>query len=282
MKIAVVGGGGVGGYLAAKLHDAGFETTLISHSASSPLTIAEPSRTWQSDVPILPAPPEGKSYDVVIFATKYPQLASRARQMLAHIHDGTIVVPLLNGILPAEDLKKLYGPALVPGAVYIISHRTEDGAIRVQGKGAMVVMQEGAQKLAEALERSGVKVKLGGPEKIWQKYLFIAPTAALTAAYDKTFGEIAKEHLGEFEQLLDEVARAAKDAGVELGTEDRMRAKDLLLRSPAGAKSSLQLDIERCEEGELESIVGFMARRSEPFRRYSDLIRRRLDRCRKA
>ena len=269
MKIAVVGGGGVGGYVAAKLSRQ-CPLDLISASLSR-LRVKEQGQIIIYDLPIYPTPPKGAIYDVVIFATKSFVLEEAAKKMLSHVNDKTIILPLLNGIEPYERLREIFSSSkVIKGAIYIISNRFGD-IIELKGKGAMVVMEDcgpKCQELAKCFENSGIKTKLPKDidRAIWQKYLFIAATAALTTLYDATFGQISNEHIEEFEALLDEIIEVAKSQGVHLKEEDKTRAIGLLKKSPADAKTSMQLDFEKGDRSELENLIGYLANKSALFR----------------
>ena len=260
MKIAVVGGGGVGGYLAAKLSQV-CDVDLIS-SSTKELILIENGQPQKVELPIYSTPPRGTIYDGVIFAVKSFVLEEAAKKMLPHIDEHTLILPLLNGIEPYHQLKKLLPKGkLLKGAIYIISNKTPRG-IEVKGKGAMVVSEP--SELAECLERAGIKVKTPKDidKAIWQKYLFIAATAALTTLYDADFGTISSEHLNEFRELLEEIVHIAQLKGIELTQEDIQRAMELLQKSPPHSKTSMQLDFEKGNCGELENLIGFLAKNS--------------------
>ena len=271
MKIAVVGGGGVGGYLTAKLAQV-CNTDLIS-SSTKELILIEHGQPKKVELPIYSSPPKGTIYDGVIFAVKSFVLEDAAQKMLPHIDEHTLILPLLNGIEPYHQLKKLLPKGkLLKGAIYIISNKTPQG-IDVKGKGAMVVTEPSL--LAECLKKAGIKVKT--PEDIdkaiWQKYLFIAATAALTALYDADFGTIASKHLGEFKELLEEIARIAKEQGVDITQEDIQRAVELLQKSPPHSKTSMQLDFEKGGPTELDNLIGYLAAQNKKFATiYDDLL----------
>lgn len=271
MKIAVLGGGGVGGYLAAKLAQV-CNTDLIS-SSTKELILIEHGQPKKVELPIYSSPPKGTIYDGVIFAVKSFVLEDAAQKMLPHIDEHTLILPLLNGIEPYHQLKKLLPKGkLLKGAIYIISNKTPQG-IDVKGKGAMVVTEPSL--LVECLKKAGIKVKT--PEDIdkaiWQKYLFIAATAALTALYDADFGTIASKHLGEFKELLEEIARIAKEQGVDITQEDIQRAVELLQKSPPHSKTSMQLDFEKGGPTELDNLIGYLAAQNKKFATiYDDLL----------
>ena len=262
-KILVVGGGGVGGYVAAKLSQ-NYDVTLYSKSMQS-LYVVENGTQKKYNVRIINEPPKER-FDIIIFAVKSHVLQAYAKELQVCAEEHTLIYPLLNGIEPYEKLKKLFSNSKVlKGAIYIISNKIAPNTIELKGKGAMIVTDN--EKIREIFEKSGIKVKYTQEidKEIWKKYLFIAATAALTSLYGKTFGAVAKEHLGEFEDLLEEIIRIAKSEGVQLSEEEKHKAIELLKKSPPNAKTSLQLDLEQGNLGEIDNILGYLAKKSPKF-----------------
>ncbi|MRJ02007.1 MAG: 2-dehydropantoate 2-reductase [Epsilonproteobacteria bacterium] len=274
MKILVVGGGGVGGYIAAKLSRC-FHVDLLSQSLNRVILVEEgEEREYQ--IPIYRDPPQ-KRYDLIIFAVKSPQLKEYATKIAPIIQEKTLILPLLNGIQPYEELRKLLPKGrVVKGAIYVISNRGEGDRISVKGRGALVITE--SEEIANLFQECGLKGK--APDNIdraiWQKYLFIAATAGLTSLYNIPFGEVASHHLQEFEELLDEIISIAGRKGIELGEEEKRRAIELLKKSPPESKTSLQLDLEKGKEGELENLIGYLARESLPFREIYEKLKEDL------
>jgi len=274
MKIAVVGGGGVGGYMAAKL-SLHFPTTLISRSLYE-LCLIENDHISFYHPTISPKPRE--TYDLIIFATKSFVLEDRAKEMLPYTHKKSLILPLLNGIEPYYTLKKYFANVL-KGAIYILAHKTAQDCIQIDGKGALVAVERN-ETIAKVFDTCQIPYKM--PENIdkaiWQKYLFIAATAALTTLHSATFGEIVKDHLQEFISLLEEIAKVAQKYGVKLSQEDLQKAIKILQKSPFTAKSSMQRDFEKGNCGELDNLIGFLAKDSQKI---NSLYQKLLSQCRK-
>ena len=266
-KIAVLGGGGVGAYVAAKLGQ-NFDTILLSDSLKN-VTLIENNQPYTYNIPIHSTPQE--HFDILIVALKSNVLSQRLQKIKESITPKTTIVPLLNGIAPYEQIKRDFPQnPVAKAAIYIISNKRDDGLIEVKGKGAMIVLEdinEDTRFLAEALNKSGIKVQIPSniDKAIWQKYLFIAATAALTTKYNATFGQITSNHLDEFTALLDEIIHIANKKGVVLTSEEKEKAIKLLQKSPPNAKTSLQLDFEQKRIGELDNIVGYLAKESKTF-----------------
>jgi len=93
MRIAVVGGGGVGGYMAAKLSEH-FNVDLLSKSLHH-LELIE-NKEMRTYHPRILSEPEG-IYDLVIFATKSTALETRVKELQGHVDAKSIILPLLDG-----------------------------------------------------------------------------------------------------------------------------------------------------------------------------------------
>ena len=267
MKIAIIGGGGVGGYLAAMLSKVS-EVDLISKSLKK-LFIKHNGKIEEYFPNILKTPPKNKIYDVVIFTVKSYVLDDYINLIKENIDKNTIILPLLNGIEPYKKLKTAFPDSkVIKGAIYIVSNKISEDTVELKGKGALIVFEEideKTKKLKEIFEKAGIKVKITKniDKAIWQKYLFIAATAALTSYYKKNFGQIAKEHLNEYEKLLDEILKIAKKEGVHLTEEDKIKSIDLLKKSPPNSKTSMQLDFEKNRPNEMENILGYLVKLAE-------------------
>ncbi len=272
-SIAVVGGGGVGGYVAAKLSEA-YEVDLITDSLTKLFLIEQGEK--KEYFPTITKTPR-KRYDVIIFATKSYVLEEKAKKLLPYVDERSVILPLLNGILPYEQLCTIFAQAQVKkGAIYIIANRTAPNTIEVKGKGALIVAEEDPL-LREIFDTAGLKYKMPADidKAIWQKYLFIAATAALTTLYEADFGTVAKEHKEEFRDLLEEIVRIAQNEGVALGEEDVARAMELLEKSPPHSKTSMQLDFEGGGPTELDNLIGYLALKSAKFEEiYKELLQR--------
>ncbi len=271
-KIAIVSIGGVGGFLAAKLSEV-LKVDLITSNPKNfedgIVLIKKDRQKVYKNFNIYSTPPKDKIYDAIIFTTKSYALKDAAKKMLQNVSKETIILPLLNGIEPYEILKDIFKNSLVAkGAIYIISNKIDKNKIQLKGKGAYIVFgKEDIEPLTwlnDIFQKAGIKTKLTKDidKEIWKKYLFIASTAALTTYYKKSFGEIAKEHLSEFKELLDEIIKIANQKGVNLNEEDKKRAIEILLKSPPSSKTSMQLDFENKNQSEIENILGYLAKES--------------------
>ncbi|WP_187647169.1 ketopantoate reductase family protein [Nitrosophilus labii] len=271
MKIAIVGVGGVGGYIGAKLS----KVTKVDLITQNPqnlkdgiVLIEDGKKSFYKNFSTYQTPPKDIVYDCVIFAVKSYVLKEAVKNIENNVSKHTIILPLLNGIEPYEILKNSFKDSNVAkGAIYIISNKTGKNEITLKGKGAYIVFGKDYEVnsllwLKDLFEKSDIKTKLTKQidKEIWKKYLFIAATSALTSYYKATFGEIGKNHLKEYETLLDEIIQIANEKGVSLEQDDKKRAIELLLKSPPNSKTSMQLDFENKTKTEIDNILGYLVK----------------------
>jgi 2-dehydropantoate 2-reductase len=123
MRIAMMGSGGIGGYLGARLAQAGEDVTFIargSHlAAMQKQGLCMESPLGEIKLPHVSAtdtPSEVGFVDVVIFAVKLYDSESAAAAIIPLVGPNTRVVTLQNGIDSADMLAKYVPrPQIVPG-----------------------------------------------------------------------------------------------------------------------------------------------------------------------
>ena len=104
MRIAVVGAGAIGGWVAAKLAIAGEEVRVLARGDTLQLVRAEGIRLEEqgeefvANVEAATDCGELGAQDLVIIAVKAPALPALASELKPLIGPGTMIVPLLNGV----------------------------------------------------------------------------------------------------------------------------------------------------------------------------------------
>lgn len=125
-RILVFGCGGIGGNVAARLHEDGHAVVVVTHNEAITAAvaqrglIAETTRgTLTARVDVVTAP-EGAAkrgrFDVAFLAVPPNRVAAAAEAAVALLDDDGLLVPLANG-LPEEPLAARYGDARVVGGV---------------------------------------------------------------------------------------------------------------------------------------------------------------------
>jgi len=264
MRILIVGAGGVGGYLAGKLIECNKDVSLML----TPKTyeIVEKNGLKIIDVDkefvVFPNLEINGIYDVVFITTKYYNLNEVIELIKPYINEKSIIVPILNGIAHINKLQKL-NAILLKACIYILSNKKSPGVIYKKTPLFFLCIEDN-EKIRKIFERCELKIKFSKniDEDMWKKYLFIATFATLQSYYMKPTGWIMEEKRDEVEKFLDEVIRIAKDYGINLETEKEIVIKQAL-NIPYESKMSMQIDFEEGHKTELDTLTGFLAKKSE-------------------
>jgi 2-dehydropantoate 2-reductase len=98
---------------------------------------------------------------------------------------------------------------------------------------------------------------------IWEKFIFLAPIAALTAAARLPIGSAwAQPAFREtYDRAMAEVEALARHAGIPVAADVRAQKLRYLDASPPTMRSSMMVDITSGRPLELEALVGAVVRR---------------------
>ena len=272
MRIAVVGAGGVGGYLAGKLVQKGLvDLHLVARGShlkaieKSGLQIRDAEETFTVR-PDTTLPKEGTPLDAVFLTVKSYDFEAACAQIAPRVGNETLVIPLANGVDHKAKIETLLGKGIVcEGCVYIISHIEAPGVIRKKSPLFYMVFGDTTitpkmEALAAVLNESGLKTKLTADARTecWKKYLFIATFATLTAYYGESMDAVFAKHRDEVDAVLAEIRTVANALGVPIGEKEIEKVIKQAQNLPEGAKTSMQLDFEAGKKTELESLTGYV------------------------
>jgi 2-dehydropantoate 2-reductase len=279
MRIAVMGSGGVGGYLGGRLAAAGQDVTFIArgpHLAAirdNGLAV----HSARGDVVVRPAqatddPAAVGPVDAVIFAVKLYDTEVAAAAARPLIGPQTGVVTFQNGVDAPEILVRALGAGHVVGGVArIAAVVSEPGVIRHTGTMAEFVLGEldgtsskRVAALADALEAAGVDHEVSADiwRDIWVKMAFLATFAGLTSLMRLPIGPIREdpETRAMLCAGLEEAFAVARGKGIALPADFVERALQQCDRLPFEMKSSMLQDLERGHRLELPWLSGAITR----------------------
>ncbi len=274
MRVAVVGLGGVGGYIVASFAKAGIDVIGFARGEhlkaiqTQGIKIVEDENCWDVDLDAralddLDGYFEG-SFDAVLFCVKSYDLEDSYEHIKSHIDENTLLISFSNGVSNGEVLRGLSNSAVLDGCVYILSHIESPGVIRKKGKVFAAVFGgevNATQTLASLFEKAELRFKIPDDIEtaIWKKYIFIASFATLTSYYDKSIGYIYENKRDEARELLQEISNVAKDKGIDI--EDEIdKALDTASKVPYDSFTSMYLDFKNKKRVELESLSGFISK----------------------
>ena len=269
MRVAVVGLGGVGGYLAAKFAQAGVDVVGFARGEhlreiqKNGLTIKEDEKEFNVALSAKELREAEGSFDIVLFCVKSYDIVQSYKLIAPCIDKKTVIISFSNGVDNGDKLRAISHARVLDGVIYILSHIEKAGVIRKKGKVFAAVFggdKEATQELATLFEKAELRYKT--PENIqtaiWKKYIFIAAFATLTSYYDKPIATIYKEHYDEAKRVLQEIAAVAKNKGINIDDEVQ-KALDTASKLPADASTSMHLDFQNKKVTELESLSGYIA-----------------------
>ncbi len=284
-KIAVLGAGGVGGYLAGMLGKT-FPHLSLGVRGARMESIRTHGLLLHSDYhgeirvrPETAAPiSELGPQDMIFVCVKNYSLEEVCREMAGAVREDTIVVPVMNGVDCGDRVRACLGKGIVVDAlIYIVAFAGADYSITQQGQFAnlRVGTRNGDETVRRAVEEVSAVLTAAGidhsvPEnielEIWRKYILNCAYNVETAFYDCTIGPLRSDpqRAKEYEALVDEAWRVARAKGVPVLPEHRTEMIDRFYheyRDDAG--SSLQRDMHAGRPAEVETFSGYIVREAE-------------------
>lgn len=277
LKIAIVGAGGVGGYLAAKLSQNNYDVTLICKDKhyeaikQNGLKVLEYKDEDFVVYPRVEKTVDDDIFDVVFLAVKSYDLQSACKTIEYCIDENTIVIPLSNGVEHQTTIGSYLNNGIIcEGAIYIISHLERYGVINRESYTFYLLFgskQENINlKILEQIFNS-CDLKTTNSHNIqydcWKKYLFICAMGSLTSYFKEPMGYIVKEQLELFIDILIEIKRVADEKGINISNNDIQNAVKQATHVPYDSKTSMQLDFEKGSQTEVESLTGYIVKEAE-------------------
>lgn len=284
-KIAIIGAGGVGGYLAARICAAYPDASVVARKARGE-SIREHGLVLHSGyhgelavrpVSVVSNVSELPPQDVIFVCVKGYSLDEVCSQMSGAVTKDTVIVPVMNGVNPGEYIRNRLGRGtVVDSVIYIVAFANPDYSITQQGKFASMrigmrrdVNPEAVNRVYEILSKSGVSVKKADDIEaaIWKKYILNCAYNVMTAAYNRTIGELRDDPAtaGQYEALIWEAYAVSQAKGAEIGREDAEKMiQSFYHEMNADATSSLQRDVwSEAEKNETEVFSGYIVREAK-------------------
>ena len=279
MKIATIGTGGIGGYLAVKLTLNGCDVATVARAAhlsaiqENGLTLA----TTDGEVKINPwkASDDTKSIgpvDAIIFGVKCNALEQAAKACLPMLHNETIVVPFLNGVeAPKRLLEFLPKQNIANGIAKISTTIAEPGVIRQVGSFAQFIFSECDSKPSLRVKRLQSIFRNAGidaPETedidcdLWSKFVLFSAMSGVTAAARCTIGDIrsSKELSNLAQAIMNETANVGRAKGIKLPSTLERDLWASFETLPADMRASTAIDLENNRPLETHWVSGAAVR----------------------
>lgn len=281
-KIAVVGIGGVGGYLAGVLaRTYPDQVTMVARGARLE-SVKRDGLKVHSDLSgefcIQPAhvvtAQELEEQDYIFLCVKNYSLEEACAQIAHAVGEHTVVIPVMNGIDPAQRVRGQLGRGIVADAViYIVAFTDAHYEVIHQGLfarlriGIQHANEQELQALAEVSELlTGAHVEHLVAEdielEVWRKYILNCAYNVATAAYDNTVGELRADPVKsqKFLDLISEAYAVAEAKGVAVKPEHKKEFFDRFRMYRKDSTSSLQRDLDAGRPAEIDTFSGYLVR----------------------
>jgi 2-dehydropantoate 2-reductase len=281
MRFAVLGAGAVGGYYGAKLARAGHDVSFIARGThldairSAGLAIESPLGDFTVHAPAESDPKRVGPVNVVLYAVKTYDDDTALPMLRPLVDDGTTVLPLQNGVESPERVAEAIGTERVVGATtYIATAVTAPGRIRQTGTFRRIVFGEcfdrrgeispRVRRIADVLAGADIHAEphADGRVPIWEKFIYLAPLAAFTAAARQPAGMVwgDTDLREQFLAAVSEVERVARAEGVAVDQDMISRVTVYMNSVAPEMRTSMLIDLTAGKRIELDALPGAVVR----------------------
>ncbi|SEV99952.1 2-dehydropantoate 2-reductase [Natrinema salifodinae] len=279
MKFAVFGAGGVGGYLGARLADAGHDVHLVTRGEhldalqADGLRVESIAGDTAVELPATDDPADIGPCDSVLFCVKAHDTKTAAADLEPLLEEETAVVSVQNGVDNERWLADEIGDEHVVGGVaYIFSTIGAPGVVEHTGGPARFVYGELDGRRTDRIEAldgalsasEGIDAVLADDIRVelWRKFAFICAQAGMTATTRLPVGELRETDASweMYRRIMAEVCAVARAEGVDLSEDTVDEWLDFAHDLDPEMYSSLHYDLTHDKRLELDALHGSVVR----------------------
>jgi 2-dehydropantoate 2-reductase len=284
-RIAIVGPGGVGGYLGGRLAHSGLDVTFVARSEHAEVLSTKGLilKTVDDEIRLpkvhaVDSASKLGQVDVVLLTTKSYDLRRSLENLSADVKQKAMFVTFQNGIDNDQAVREDYPHAEVyPGVAYIISAKKEPGVFEQSaGPRKFLVGDRHStdnaklQDFAVVMRDAGIDCQYSPciEKDLWKKFIWILAFSGVTASRNSAIGPIVNsdEGLAEFTRCVDEGIAVAQALQVDIGDQERnevLAKADGYKTKGTHARASLAIDLTEGRPTEVEAIHGALVRLSD-------------------
>lgn len=278
MKIGIMGSGAVGSFFGSFLTEAAHDVRYIARGAhlaemnKNGLSIVREKekitihKTFSEDFEAL------ADCELILFCVKSSDTKKIAEKLNKVIHKSAYVMTLQNGVSNEETLVEIFGiDRVLSAAAYVQALVESPGVIKQSGRYKLVIGalshggQDAAKKISILLNEAKIPSDYSQQIKLrkWKKYLFNLIFNPLSAATDKTIGQILDDpHLREIARMIGlEAIEIAKLSGYPLDEDDIQIAFKNAEFARKHTTSMLQ-DIRNGKVTEADELIGYLIKKA--------------------
>ena len=226
-------------------------------------------------------------FHIIVLTCKAYGLAGALDSIAPYVSEGTVILPLLNGVAHMATIDARFPEAEVWGGVaHIPAALRSDGSIHHYGTvqsltvgprpagAATGAIAEGFVAIAT---HAGIDARVSDhiEQDLWDKWVFLATLAAATCLMRADVGSILKTSNGEFLllALLDECASVTAAEGHPSDAKHMKMYQGILTDRSSNFRASMLTDMEAGNPTEADHILGDMIHRAEEHGIETPLLR---------
>ncbi|MBI5475489.1 MAG: 2-dehydropantoate 2-reductase [Ignavibacteriales bacterium] len=278
MRIAIIGTGGVGGYLGAKLWKAGNDVIFVARGnhliamQQNGLRLESPEGSFTVKSTFTNNLAGFAPFDLIIIGVKSFDTEQVAKLVLPVLKDDTIVLSIQNGVENKNILERSLGNKyIIPAVAYIISTIASPGIILHEGGTGKFKFGESDGTVSDRclllkrlFEDAGIN---GEPIEnietaLWWKWIFICGIGGMTAYARKSIGEILADPdlKSMLKYVVHEAASIARARKIDPFDAIEEKVSAHYQRLPYSTKSSMHYDVTHSKRVEVEALNGAAVR----------------------
>jgi len=280
-KIAILGLGGVGGFIGGALasrysSSKEIEVIFIVREINKEIISKNGLRliSDEGEKIIFPhiitdAAGVKETLDYIIVATKGYDLEESLNPLSRYITPQTVILPLLNGVDASGRILKIFpGSRIWKGCIYIVSRRVAPGVVKKTGYDHKIYFGHPKEELPamnyleKIMMEAGLNVTIPDniEQVIWEKFLFISPLATVTTTLDMPISAVLDdpEKRTLLMNAILEVKHISDKMRIGFNNQILNRIWTKMEQLMPGTYSSMHSDFRNGGKTELESITGYV------------------------
>jgi 2-dehydropantoate 2-reductase len=281
MRILVVGAGGTGGYLGARLAAAGRDVTFLvrpkraANLRANRLQVISPAGDLDVAPKLIETGGIAGPFDLVMLTVKGFSLDAALGDMAPAVGPGTMILPVLNGMRHMDLLAARFGAAAVIGGVCRVAAILDEQG-RVVHLNTLHDLIYGEmdgrttprlQAVDAAMAGCGFDARLSDAiaREMWEKWILLATLGGVTCLMRGAIGEIEAAPGGAAFalQFLDEVIGVVRRVGQAPSDAFIAQARGIITAKGSKQTPSMYRDLQQGLPIEADQIIGDLLARAQ-------------------
>lgn len=279
MRALIVGAGSVGGYFGGRLAAAGRDVTFLvrprrAAQLAEGLTIISKGEETRVPAKLITTGKPAGEFDLILLAVKAYQLDAAIDDFGGYVTQGSMILPVLNGMRHMDILRARFGLSHVIGGVAkIASTLDEQGRIVEQADFHDLAYGEWSRErsgrilaLDQFMTGAGFDARLSADieRDMWQKWAMLASLGAITCLLDGDIGQVARAAGGIdlVKSLFGEIVAAIAAAWRPLSDPFKAQVLSLLTDRGSTLTASMYRDMKGGYPVEADQIIGDLVTRA--------------------